>query len=98
MGRVLVASFLGAIVCFIWGGLSWMVLDWHSSTIRNFEHEDLVVKTLTSAAPEYGVYMLPNWMGRTSRKPRSEERRVGKECRSRGASYDEKNKEIEWDA
>jgi hypothetical protein len=69
MGRVLVASFLGAIVCFIWGALSWMVLDWHRSTIRSFEHDDLVAKTLKTAAPEYGVYMLPNWMGRTTRKP-----------------------------
>jgi hypothetical protein len=62
MGRVVIASFVGGIVCFIWGALSWMVLDWHSSAFQSFDNEALVAKTLASSAPEPGVYLLPNIM------------------------------------
>lgn len=63
MGRVFLAAFLGAIVCFIWGAVSWMVLDWHSSTLRNFDNEELVSKTMSASVRDHGVYMLPYWMG-----------------------------------
>src|SRR5689334_990254 len=72
MGRVFIAAFLGAIVCFIWGALSWMVLDWHSSGLNSFAQEDQVAKTLITAAPEPGVYLFPNWMGTTRQKPTAE--------------------------
>jgi hypothetical protein len=72
MGRVFVASLVGAIVCFVWGYVSWMVLDWRTSSLRSFNNEDLVTRTLLSSAPEPGTYMLPNWMGETSSKPTPE--------------------------
>lgn len=69
MGRVFIASFLGAIVCFIWGALSWMLLDWHSSSLRTFDNEAVVAKTLAASAPEKGVYILPNGMTHADRNP-----------------------------
>jgi hypothetical protein len=35
--------------------------------LKSFDNEALVAKTLASSAPEHGVYMLPNWMGRGGR-------------------------------
>lgn len=72
MGRVIVASVLGAIVCFIWGWVSWMVLDWHGTTVSHFDNEEQVAKTLIAAAPQPGVYMLPNWMTVNARSPSPE--------------------------
>lgn len=72
MGRVFIASLVGAIVCVIWGGVSWMALDWHSSTVLSFENEETVAKTIAATAPRHGIYMLPNWMGGTSRAPTAE--------------------------
>jgi hypothetical protein len=69
MGRVVIASFLGAIVCFIWGAMSWMLLDWHSSSLHSFDNEGVVAKTLVVSAPEHGVYILPNWMTHAGGNP-----------------------------
>lgn len=59
MGRVLLAAFAGAIVCLIWGGVSWMVLDWHESSLRSFEDEPSMAAMLAEQAPAHGLYMLP---------------------------------------
>lgn len=72
MGRVFIASLVGAIVSFIWGAVSWMVLDWHHSTIRSFDNEEALTKLIATSAREHGVYLLPNWMGRPMRNPTPE--------------------------
>jgi hypothetical protein len=69
MGRVFVATLVGAIVSFVWGAVSWTVLDWHRSTIRTFDKEDEVAKVIASSVREHGVYLLPNWLGKATRTP-----------------------------
>jgi hypothetical protein len=72
MGRVFVATLVGAIVSFVWGAVSWMVLDWHRSTVRAFDNEEAVAKAIGGSAKEHGVYLLPNWMGKPVRTPTQE--------------------------
>ncbi len=82
MGRVLIASFLGAIVCFTWGAASWMMLDWHSSSLRTFDNEEVVAKTLAASAPEHGVYMLPHTMEPKDRNPSPQSRAAAEKAKA----------------
>jgi hypothetical protein len=82
MGRVFIASFVGAIICFTWGALSWMVLDWHSSTLRSFDNEPAVAKLLASSAPEHGMYVLPNVMRHESRNPSPQSQAAAQKARA----------------
>jgi hypothetical protein len=59
MGRTSLAAFLGALVLFIWGFLSWEVLPFHSKTMHTLPNEDAVVTTLKSGNAESGTYMIP---------------------------------------
>ena len=36
MLKILLSSLLGAALCVTWGAVSWMVLEWHGSTVRKF--------------------------------------------------------------
>jgi len=59
MSRILLAGFLGALVLFFWGFVSWEVLPWHSMTTHSLSNEDAVVAALKSGNPESGTYMIP---------------------------------------
>jgi len=48
----------GAVIVFMWGFFSWMVLPWHQfSEVLN---EAEVIETVKIAMPEKGVYLIPN--------------------------------------
>ncbi|MDP4221208.1 MAG: hypothetical protein Q8916_05080 [Bacteroidota bacterium] len=59
MMRTIVAGFLGAVVIFMWGFLSWAVLPWHKTTTHGFSNEDAVVSAMKSGNAETGTYMIP---------------------------------------
>ncbi len=64
MGRSLwLGMLLGAIVLFIWMGISWMALPWHCSTLKKFSDENSVAAIFRANAPESGIYVLPNMCG-----------------------------------
>jgi len=63
MMRYIKAGILGGIVLFIWGFVSWMLLPWHSLTIRHFNSEVAVSQTIESNAPTSGIYILPSTPG-----------------------------------
>jgi hypothetical protein len=59
MGRIILAGFLGAVVLFIWGFLSWAVLPFHAKTTHPLPNEDAVVTALKSGNVESGTYRIP---------------------------------------
>lgn len=62
MGKALAkGTILGAIIFYIWMVISWMVIPWHCSTLKNFQSEEAVSAVLMQNAPQSGVYVLPNF-------------------------------------
>jgi hypothetical protein len=60
MGRSILGGILGAIVLFIWMGITWMVIPWHCPTLQKFEHEESVASVVMSNTARDGIYLLPN--------------------------------------
>ena len=60
MGKVLFGGIIGAIILFVWGFVSWMVLPWHQTTFEQFKNEDYVAWVIKENAPKDGVYMIPS--------------------------------------
>lgn len=58
--RKIIAAVVGAIIVFVWTGLSWMVFPWHNWDVKAFKDEGKIVsealKTQTNGA---GLYMIP---------------------------------------
>jgi hypothetical protein len=67
MFKILLAALLGALICVLWGAVSWMVLQWHNSTLSKFQDEGAVAAFLKADAgtvlkirgQSSGVFMLP---------------------------------------
>lgn len=58
--KLILASALAAIVCFLWGFLSWTVLDWHTNAQHGFHDEEKLAEALRkSAQAGHGTYILP---------------------------------------
>lgn len=55
--RFTLAVFFGAVASFLWGFVSWTILDWHAP--KTFKDEAAVAAVLKANAPEHGFYMLP---------------------------------------
>ena len=59
MKQVLIASLLGAIVMFIWGMLSWMVIPWHDAVLHRLPIDETMMDAMRTKIPESGVYAFP---------------------------------------
>ena len=55
----LMGGFVGGVVLFVWGAVSWMVLPWHNMTLNTFTDEDKVANVLIANAPVRGIYVYP---------------------------------------
>jgi len=55
----LIAACLCALVLFIWGFISWVVLPWHNAVANKFTDEAAVSQVLKNNAPTAGIYYLP---------------------------------------
>ena len=58
--KLVIGAFVGAILQFIWGGISYMALPWHKTTTETFKDEAAMAKAITANAPVPGIYLLPN--------------------------------------
>ena len=58
MAKWLKGGIFGGIVLFIWGAISWTVLDWHISTFEKFPDENTATAFI-SEIPKSGMYVLP---------------------------------------
>ncbi len=68
MSRIVLAGFLGALVLFFWGFLSWAVLPFHSQTTHTLSNEDAVAAALKSGNAESGAYRIPGIGGNEAAK------------------------------
>ena len=59
MIRVIAAAALGAMILFVWGMISWMLLPWHTETLGQLPDEDRVVAALRDTGTASGVYWIP---------------------------------------
>ena len=59
--RNLIAIVVGGLVAFIWSSISWMAIPWHQPTMRVFQNETHVGRTIKEAAPTPGIYTYPGW-------------------------------------
>jgi hypothetical protein len=55
--KLLLATFVAAVIVFLWGFLSWAVLPWHEPA--QFSNEDAVAGVLKANAPAHAIYGLP---------------------------------------
>ena len=58
--QIIIGGLLGGITLFMWGYVSWAVMDWHSTTIvQSHEGVSAVVDGIENNLPETGVYYFP---------------------------------------
>lgn len=60
MKRLLLSSFFGGLVVFLWSNVSWLLLGWHAAGMRTFTNERAVGEILAANAPQPGLYLLPS--------------------------------------
>lgn len=59
MGRMLTAALVGAIIVFVWGFVSWVVLPWHWWAMAPMPNDAAVAEVLKSGIKESGLYLSP---------------------------------------
>ena len=59
MARIISASVAGAVVYYIWGMLTWMVLPLHGPTIQEMPAEQSIIDSIQAQNLESGVYIAP---------------------------------------
>jgi len=57
MKRILIATFTGAAIAFLWSFISWQLLPWHQ--MESFKDEAAFAESVKANAPAHGLYMLP---------------------------------------
>lgn len=81
MKRLLLSSFFGGLVVFLWSNVSWLLLGWHAAGMRTFTNERAVAEMLAANAPQPGLYLLPSSQrdagGETTLEQEIERKRVG---------------------
>ena len=59
MKRLITGGIVGGITLFMWGFVSWVVLTWHSDTVRHDSSVMAVVEDIEDNLQETGVYYFP---------------------------------------
>jgi hypothetical protein len=72
-GKMLLASFVAAIVMFIWGGLAHMVLGLGETGIKELPNEEAVITALQANLTEPGFYFFPG-LGMTPEMGKEEQK------------------------
>lgn len=57
MKRLIIATIAGALTAFVWGFVSWTLLDWHKP--NSFTDASAVEQVIVDNTPNHGIYMLP---------------------------------------
>ncbi|MBC8201069.1 MAG: hypothetical protein H8E86_03405 [Planctomycetes bacterium] len=57
--QILLGGLFGGITLFMWGFVSWAVMDWHHATVQSHEGVHAVVENIGDHLPETGVYYFP---------------------------------------
>ncbi|MFT4594079.1 MAG: hypothetical protein ACI9JK_001804 [Phycisphaerales bacterium] len=57
--QIIIGGLLGGITLFMWGFVSWVLMDWHHNTVQHHEGVSAVVENISEQLPETGVYYFP---------------------------------------
>ena len=58
--KIVMGGLLGGLVIWMWTAVSWMALPWHLAALKPFDDEAAVERAVKAAAPNSGMYLLPN--------------------------------------
>jgi len=64
--QLVLGTFLGAIVLFVWSFIAWTFLPWPGEPLRSFANDEAIVAAIKANAPRSGNYLLPNEVKRTA--------------------------------
>lgn len=96
--RKIIAALVGAVVVFIWTGVSWMVFPWHNWDVKAFKDEGKVVaEALQSQSNGYGLYMIPYCDPANSKDPEKQKAWEQKAKQGPFAYMSVKPDGIKWD-
>ena len=59
MGRIFIASIVGAVVVWVWGFVAWGLLDLYKPAMQSMPNADIVVPALKANVPQTGAYYFP---------------------------------------
>ena len=59
MLRILIGALVGGVMLFVWGFVSWVILDWHKTSGFQLPDEEEVVEALQDSETRDGVYWVP---------------------------------------
>lgn len=59
--KILISLLVGSILLFGWNAISWMVLPFHTQSLKNIPAGIIDAKALQKAMPESGVYHFPGF-------------------------------------
>ena len=59
MQKIILSAVLGGLTLFVWGFLSWMILPFHTATMKDMPNEQAIVEALRANLTEPGVYSYP---------------------------------------
>jgi len=77
MKKAILGTLLGAIVYFVWGAASWMLIPWHAATTKAVPQEQLVSDTLKTVIKEHGTYSFPQDMNNPDKAAWEQRHREG---------------------
>ena len=55
MSNCVKGGILGAVILFVWGFLSWMVLPWHADSMHTFKDETAIAQSIQANASKSGI-------------------------------------------
>lgn len=61
MRSLIIGALLGAVIAFVWQGISWMALPWHCKSMKKIRNEEFVGWVLKENARKDGVYVIPHF-------------------------------------
>lgn len=59
MKKIIIGSFVGAILLFAWLSLSWTVMGIHNKTLKHTAAQETLLNQISSSITEEGQYLLP---------------------------------------
>ena len=59
MIKLIIATFVGAFILFLWGAISWMALPIHHQSLWYTPAQDTILEVINNNIDESGAYMLP---------------------------------------
>jgi hypothetical protein len=57
--KIVLGGLAGSLIIFVWGFLTWVVLQWRAPEFSQMQQEEMVMDAIEKGAPADGVYYVP---------------------------------------